>query len=172
LSSISKSWYRAITVQIVLWILGVLLIIAGLIGVVVPVLPGTLLVFVGMALGAWADGFVHIGWGTLAILALLALASYLLDFAAGLIGVRRLGASKWAVWGAAIGTVVGLFFGLPGLLLGPFIGAVLGEYAVRRQLKEAGKAGAGAWIGMVVGAAAKVALIGIMIGIFLAALLL
>jgi uncharacterized protein YqgC (DUF456 family) len=157
--------------QTVLWVLAIVLIVLGLVGVVAPVVPGALLVFAGMVLGAWADGFTHIGWATLTILGLLALASYLLDFAAGLVGVRQFGASRRAVWGAAIGTVVGLFFGLPGLILGPFVGAVLGEYTVRRQLKEAGRAGAGAWIGIVLGAAAKVALVGVMLGIFLAALL-
>jgi len=155
--------------QLLLWTVALLLMLIGLAGVIVPILPGALLVFAGMIVGAWADGFETVGWKTLTALGLLALASYLLDFIAGLVGVRKLGASRRAVWGAALGTVVGLFFGLPGLLLGPFIGAVVGELTLHRRLKEAGKAGAGAWIGIVLGAAVKVALIGIMLGLFAAA---
>ena len=155
--------------QLLLWAVAIVLMLIGLAGVIVPILPGAVLVFAGMVVGAWADGFENVGWKTLTALGLLALASYLLDFIAGLVGVRKLGASRRAVWGAGIGTVVGLFFGLPGLLLGPFVGAVVGELTLRRRLKEAGRAGAGAWIGIVLGAAVKVALIALMVGLFVAA---
>lgn len=144
--------------------------VVGIAGVVIPVLPGALLVFIGMVVAAWADDFERVGWPMLILLGLLAAISYLLDFVAGLIGVRRLGASNRAMWGAAIGTIVGLFFGVLGVLIGPFLGAVLGELTSRRPLAEVGKAGAGAWIGVVLGAALKVALVGIMVGLFVVAL--
>ena len=156
---------------ILLWSLAVLLVVIGLAGILVPVLPGAVLVFVGLVLAAWADEFAHVGWFTLAILAILTIGVYLLDFLAGAYGTDRMGASKRAVVGAVLGGVVGLFFGLPGLILGPFIGAVAGEYTVRRNLGQAGRAGAGAWLGLALGAAVKVALVFVMLGIFAAAFL-
>jgi uncharacterized protein YqgC (DUF456 family) len=93
------------------------------------------------------------------------------DFLAGAYGVERAGASRRATVGAVLGTIVGLFFGIPGLLLGPFIGAVLGELSVRREIVEAGRAGAGAWLGIFLGAVAKMALIFAMLGLFVAAYL-
>lgn len=157
---------------LIVWALAILLIIIGMIGSLVPVLPGTVLVFGGMVLAAWADGFTRVGIPTLVVLALITVVVYVIDFVAGVYGVEKTGASRRAVIGAALGTVVGLFFGLPGLILGPFVGAVAGEYTVRRHFAGAGRAGAGAWLGLVLGTAAKIALNFVMLGIFLAAYLL
>lgn len=157
---------------LILWALAILLIIVGMIGALVPVLPGTVLVFGGMVLAAWADGFTRVGIPTLVVLALITAVVYVIDFMAGIYGVEKTGASRRAVIGAALGTVVGLFFGLPGLILGPFVGAVAGEYTVRRHLAGAGRAGAGAWLGLALGTAAKIALNFVMLGIFLVAYLL
>lgn len=154
---------------IIFWIGAVLLVVVGVIGALVPILPGPVLVFAGLVLASWADGFSRVGPIALVILALLTVAVYVVDFVAGAYGVERAGASRRAVLGAVIGTVVGMFFGLPGLILGPFVGAVLGELTVRRQIMEAGRAGAGAWLGIVLGAAAKMALIFVMLGIFVTA---
>ena len=70
--------------NLILWVVAIALMVLGLVGVVLPVVPGALLVFAGMAVAAWADGFVHIGWGRLTVLALLAIASYVIDFVAGM----------------------------------------------------------------------------------------
>ena len=156
----------------ILWILAVLLVLVGLIGAVLPVLPGPILVFLGLLLASWADGFARVGPLTLVLLALMTVAVYGVDFLAGAYGVDRTGASRRAVMGAIVGSMVGLFFGLPGLILGPFIGAVGGEFTVRRRLGEAGRAGAGAWLGLVLGAVAKLAMLFVMLGVFLAAFLL
>jgi len=156
---------------LILWALAVLLVVVGLIGALVPVLPGAVLVFVGLVLAAWADDFTRVGPMTLAALALVTGVVYAVDFLAGAYGVEKTGASRRALVGAVLGTLVGLFFGLPGIVLGPFVGAVVGEYTVRRQLVDAGRAGAGAWLGIVLGVVAKIALIFVMLGIFLAALL-
>jgi len=153
----------------ILWTLAFVLVAVGMIGSLVPILPGTVLVFVGMILAAWADGFTRVGLPTLLLLAVITVVVYLIDFVAGVYGVERAGASRWAVLGAAVGTFVGLFFGLPGLLLGPFLGAVVGEFLVRRQIVGAGRAGAAAWLGIVLGAVAKVALNFVMLGVFAAA---
>lgn len=151
----------------ILWVLAVVLVIVGLAGVVMPALPGTMLVFAGLVLAAWADGFSRVGAGTLVVLGLLAAGSY--GIVAAALGARRLGASRRAMAGAAIGTVLGLFLGLPGLIIGPFVGAVAGELTLHRDVLKAGRAGVAAWIGFAIGMAVKVALVFVMIGIFLAA---
>jgi uncharacterized protein YqgC (DUF456 family) len=153
-----------------LWTLAVALIAIGLVGVVLPAVPGTILIFAGLLLGAWADGFTRVGAGTLVVLGLLAAASYGIDFAAAALGAKRLGASRRAMAGAALGTLLGLMFGLPGLIVGPFLGALLGELTMNRDLIRASRMGVAAWVGFAIGMAAKVAVAFLMIGIFLAAL--
>jgi uncharacterized protein YqgC (DUF456 family) len=143
--------------------------IIGLLGLVLPVLPGAPILFVGLLLGAWADDFAYVGAQTLIVLGVMALLTYVVDFAAAALGAKRFGASNRAVWGAVLGGLVGLIFGLPGLLLGPFVGAVAGELSSQRDLKTAGRAGLGASLGLALGAAAKLALGFGMIGIFLLA---
>ena len=152
-----------------LLLLGGVLVLVGLAGTILPALPGTPLVFVGLLVAAWAEGFEKVGWITLTILALLMILSFVIEIMATSMGAKRVGASWKAMLGAAVGTIVGLFFGIPGLLLGPFVGAVLGEYIALRDWKQAGKIGFGAWLGLLVGTAAKIALSFAMVGIFLAA---
>ena len=151
---------------ILLWLLATVMVLAGLVGLLLPVLPGPPLLFGGLLVAAWAEDFVYVGTATLTLLAVLALLTYAVDFAATALGAKRFGASKRAVLGAVVGAVVGLFFGLPGVLLGPFIGAVLGELTAQRGLGEAGRAGVGATIGLVLGAAGKLALGLSMLGVF------
>ena len=159
------------TAQILLYVLAALLMVIGFLGVVLPALPGLPLVFAGMWLAAWVGGFETISVTTVVVLGILALLAQLLDFVAGLLGAHRVGASRAGLVGAALGTVVGLFFGLPGLILGPFIGAVLGEIRHGRELGLASRVGVGTWVGMIVGAVAKLALGGLMLGWFIWALL-
>ena len=147
--------------------LGALLVAGGLVGTVLPAIPGAPLAFLGFVLAAWADNFQRVGWFTLAILAILTVISSVLDFLATRHGARRVGASGLAMLGATVGTFAGLFFSIPGLILGPFVGAFLGEYIARRSWRQAGKAGLGTWLGLVVGTAMKIAVIFAMIGIFL-----
>lgn len=149
-----------------LWVLAVLLVLVGMAGTILPALPGAPLVFLGMVLAAWADGFQKVGWFPLTILGGLTVLTLVVDFAATSLGAKRVGASWMAVAGAAVGTIVGLFFSLPGLILGPFVGAVLGEYLARRNRDQAIKAGFGTWIGILLGTAGKLALIFMMIGVF------
>ena len=104
------------------------LIVVGLLGTVLPVLPGLPVMFAGMWLAAWVDGYERVGAGTLAVLGVLVLLSIVVDFTASFLGARRVGASTKGQIGAGLGGVVGLFFGLPGLVAGPFLGAALGEH--------------------------------------------
>ena len=156
---------------VLLWIIAVAMVIVGIIGVVMPALPGHMLILGGLIVGAWANGFTRVGVWTLVVLGLIALASYGVDFVAVALGAKRLGASPRAMTGAALGTLAGLFFGLPGVIVGPFVGAVIGELTTHRDFGKAGKAGVAAWIGFAIGTAVKVALAFLMIGIFLVALI-
>ena len=153
--------------NVLTWIIAILLVAAGLAGLVLPALPGPLLVFAGLFLAAWAEQFVHVGTWTLVVLAVMAALALLADFVAGAFGAKRYGASPRSVAGAALGAIVGIFFVLPGLLLGPFAGALLGELSARKDLAAAGRAGWGATIGLVLGTAAKLALGFAMVGLFL-----
>lgn len=157
--------------DIALWTLAGLLIVAGVAGTVLPVLPGTALVLAGIVLAAWIDDFTRIGGVTLAVVALLAVLSWVLEFAAGLMGAGRVGASRQALAGAAIGTVVGLFLGLVGVLFMPLVGAAAGEYLARRDQQRALHVGLAAWLGILVGLVAKVVLAFTMIGVFVVALI-
>lgn len=151
--------------NILWWVLAVLVVVAGLAGTIIPALPGVPLVFLGLLIIAWAGDFASVGWGTLGLLAVLTLVGWLVDLVAGAMGARYLGASKRSFWGATIGAIVGLFFGLPGIILGPFLGAVLGELSGGRNMTQSGRAGLGAWLGMIVATAAKLAIAFLMIGI-------
>jgi hypothetical protein len=93
--------------------------------------------------------------------------AYALDHVAAVLGVKRLGGSGWAMAGAVLGTLVGLFFGLPGLVLGPLVGALAAEYAYTRRLKTSARAALGTVVGLLVGAVAKIGIGLAMIGLFL-----
>jgi uncharacterized protein len=155
-----------------LWLLAILLVLVGLAGTVLPALPGAPIVFAGLLLAAWIDDFQKVGWITLTFLFLLVLLTFAIELGAAGLGAKRVGASKMAVVGAAVGTIVGLFLGIPGLLLGPFVGAALGEYVSRRDLRQAGKVGIGTWIGLILGTAGKLAVIFAMVGLFVLSYLL
>lgn len=154
-----------------LWVLCVVLMVLGLAGTVLPVLPGTLLVWAGIVLGAWIDDFTQISMTTLGVITVLAVLAWALDYAAGWMGAQRAGASKQALVGAAVGTVLGLFMGFVGVLFMPLVGAALGEYLARQDHGRAAKVGVATWVGIVVGLVAKVVISFIMVGIFIAALL-
>src|SRR5258708_39387582 len=149
-------------------VVAVLLVVAGVLGTVVPVLPGTLLVFGGLFIAAWAQDFARVGLVGLAIIGALMLLSLAVDFVASVMGAKRVGASPRALLGAALGGLVGLFFGIPGLILGPFVGAFLGELRARGGLAQAGKVGVGTWLGLVFAAIAPGALPFLLLATFFA----
>ena len=153
-----------------LWVLAAGLIVLGLLGTVLPVLPGTLLVLAGVILGAWIDDFARVGVGTVVLIGVLAVLAWLLEWAAGLLGAQRAGASRQALLGAAIGTVLGLALGLVGVLFMPLLGAAVGEFLARRDQHRALKVGLATWLGLLAGMLAKVVLAFTMVGVFIAAL--
>lgn len=153
----------------VLWVSSIVLVLAGVVGAVLPVLPGIPLVFFGLVAAAWADDFQRVGWGVLVFLAVVTVLSQVLDLLVTAHGARKMGAGRVALLGATAGLVVGLFFGLPGLIAGPFLGAFLGEYLAKRNLVQSGRAGVGAWLGLVGGIVLKLCVIAVMVSIFIIA---
>lgn len=136
------------SVELFWWGVTLVLMAIGLIGTVLPVLPGTAIIL--------AAAIVHrimlgpekgLGWPSLVVLTLLMLISYAIDFLGGWFGARRFGASRWGTLGAVAGAIVGIFFGLPGLLIGPVLGALAGEFLSGKKMLEAGRAGWGALLG-------------------------
>jgi len=153
-----------------LYVLGVLVLIAGLAGIVLPALPGAPLLVAGVLLVAWAGHFQVVGWGTVIAAAILGALIWAVDVLAGVLGARAFGASRWAVIGSGVGVVAGLFFGIPGIVLGPAIGALAFEYWKDPDLAKAAKAGVGALVGFVLGTVAKVALAFVLLGLLALAL--
>ena len=150
----------------IFYVLAVVLVLIGIAGIVLPALPGIPLVFAGLLVAAWGDGFVHVGWVPLTVLGLLTLASIAVDVLATVVGAKRVGASRKALWGTFVGSIVGLFFMPIGLFAGPLAGALLGEYWHTRELGRSTKVGLATWLGILLGFALKLALVIAMLGIF------
>ncbi len=150
----------------ILYLLAALLVVVGIAGIALPALPGIPLVFLGLLLAAWADGFVHVGWPTLLVLALLTVLSFVVDILATVVGAKRVGASRKALWGTFVGSIAGLFFMPIGLFLGPLVGALLGEYWHTRELGRSTRVGLATWLGILLGLALKLALVVAMLGLF------
>ncbi len=149
-----------------IWLTAAALVVAGFVGMVMPPLPGPLLVLGGLLMAAWAEDFSHVGLATLLFLSLLCVLAMVLDFIAGAMGAKRYGASGAAIAGSLIGAIAGIFFAPLGLLIGPFAGAMAGELLSGRELAQAGRSGWGATLGMLFGVIAKLAIGAMMVGVF------
>lgn len=153
------------------YLIATVMIVIGLVGTVLPALPGLPLVFGGMLVAAWADGFSNVPVWVLVLLGVLTLLSLAIDFWATALGAKRVGASRKAITGAVLGTLGGLFLGPFGLILGPFAGALAGELLHRRSLGgthigDAAKIGFGTWMGILFGVVLKLGLAFTMLGLF------
>ena len=148
------------------WVVAVSLALLGLVGTILPMLPGVPLVFGGLFLAAWLGDFQRVGAGTLTLLGIMALLALAIDLLASALGARRVGASRLALLGAGVGSILGLFGGLVGLLVLPFVGAVVGELLAQRSLGQAGRAGFATWLGLMLGSVAKLAIALSMVGVF------
>jgi len=158
--------------DIALYLLAAALIIGGLIGSVIPALPGLPMIFGGIWLVAAVDGYRHIGLWWLLLIGGFGAAGVIIEFIASTLGAKRVGASRLALWGASLGTLAGMFFGIPGLLLGPFIGALLGELASGTSVLRSAHVGVSTWIGLLFGTLLKLVISFVMVGLFALALLL
>jgi uncharacterized protein len=148
------------------WIVAIVLMVVGLIGTILPALPGVILVFAGAFVGAWVDDFTKVPVWVIVLLAVLAVIAWVTDYVATLLGAKKAGASKLALLGAAIGTILGIFMGLIGVLFMPLVGAALGQYLSEKNSTNAAKVGIATWLGLLVGTVVKIAIVFMMLGIF------
>jgi hypothetical protein len=156
--------------ELLWWLFAIVLMAVGLIGTVLPAVPGAVVILAAAVIHQIMLGTEKsLGWWNIALLGLLALLSYALEFAAGYFGAKRFGATKWGAFGAMLGAIVGLFFGIIGLFTGPVIGAITGEFMAGKRMVAAGKAGWGTLLGNLVGMIGKLIIALAMITIFLVA---
>jgi uncharacterized protein YqgC (DUF456 family) len=142
------------TLHVVIWTITVLLLLIGLVGTVVPMLPGPALIFAAAVFHALAMRYLAgvqdpgIGWVGCLILLLMVGVSFVLEMLSSAVGAKYFGSSKAGIWGAVLGGIIGLFFGLPGLIIGPIAGALLFERVLaKREWKPAAKSTWGALVG-------------------------
>ena len=154
-----------------LWIgYGIVLLVmfVGVMGNVIPGIPGTPLILAG-AVGhqLYFAGQGSVGWGWVAVLAAFGLLALGLDYLATLIGAKKLGATWKGMVGAVLGVIVGVFVFRPsGLVVGPFVGAMGFEWAFGREARESAKAGVGAVLGLALGVLGKLICSVVMMALF------
>jgi hypothetical protein len=155
--------------QVLVWVGTGTLMLLGLIGSVAPALPGPPLIFAGALLYALATRFAPVGWIVIAVLALIAAFSQVMDYLASAWGAKKFGGGKWGVAGSLLGGIAGfLLFSFPGMIAGIFIGAVGLEYVFgNKEVRAALRVGGGSLVGFLAGVLMKVAISLAMIGIFL-----
>lgn len=157
---------------IVAIIAGILMIL-GLIGCIVPAMPGPPLSFIGLLMIAIAQDFAEpLTSNLVLIMAVLMVAVTILDYIIPVAGAKKYGASKWGIWGAILGMIIGILFFPPlGIIVGAFLGAVVIELMIGKSGKEALKAGWGTFLGTLLGTILKLAVSFTMTYYFLKALL-
>ena len=154
------------------WGTTLVLMLVGLVGTVVPLLPGTTIIFAAAVLHRVMLGEdKSVGWWTLGVLLLLTVISYVLDFISGSLGAKKFGATRWGAIGGILGAVVGVFFGLIGIFIGPLVGVLVGELIGGQGLLPAGKSTWGTFLGTTAGMVAKLVIAALMISWFLVAAL-
>jgi uncharacterized protein YqgC (DUF456 family) len=141
--------------ELVWWLIAIVLMAVGLIGTVLPFVPGAVVILAAAVIHQIMLPGKSLGWWNIAALIVLTLLSYALEFGSGYFGAKRFGATKWGTLGAALGTIVGLFYPFPGLLIGPLLGAIAGEILAGKRLVSAGRAGWGTVLGNLAGIIGK-----------------
>ena len=152
---------------IILTIVVVFLFALGLVGVVLPAIPGLPMLWLGVLIYGWATGFQAVTVGTVVLTGIIALVGMALDFLAGVLGAKTFGASWYGVLGALLGGIIGFVVtSVPGLFVGSFIGAWLGEYLKYQRTSSATMAGFGTITGIIFGMVLKIIFALLIIGIF------
>lgn len=138
-------------------IIAVMLVLVGLAGTILPLLPGIPLIFLAIAGYGWYEGFKAITVEYLLVMAGLTVLSVIVDYISSVLGARYFGSSKKGIWGALLGTFIGIFLFPPvGILLGPWLGAVIGEYFEQCDINKAMKVGIGTVVGLFSGMVFKI----------------
>ena len=142
--------------------LGIIFMISGILGGVIPVLPGPPLSYIGLLLLHFTEQY-QFSSKFLIIWAIVTVVVYALDYAIPVFGTKKFGGSKRGIWGSMIGLVIGLFFFPPfGIIIGPFAGAVIGELSAGKDSGAALKSGFGSFVGFLLGTLMKLITSGLM----------
>lgn len=152
-------------------IVAILLVVIGIAGTILPMLPGVPLVFAGLLLVAWHGGFNQVGALTMVMIGVITMLAWVIDFTASIMTAKKFGASKYALCGASIGALLGLAGGIVGVIVGPAIGAIIGELISHQKMSKeatskATTVGIAAGLGFVLAMALKIILVLIMLAIF------
>ena len=147
--------------EITLLILAGICMLVGIIGCIIPSLPGVPVAYAGLWI-AQATDRIDFGWKMLLIWGIVTIVVSVLDYVVPAWGTKKFGGTKYGVWGSTIGVFVGLFFGAIGVIAGPLIGAILGELIGGKEVREALKAGWGSFIGLLCGTILKLICCGLM----------
>lgn len=140
--------------DIFLLIVAFLCMLIGIIGCIIPGLPGVPIAYLGLWI-AQATDKIDFSWQFLLIWGIVTVVVSILDYIVPAWGTKHYGGTKYGVWGSTIGVFVGLFFGAVGVILGPLVGAVLGEMISGKEFGEALRAGWGSFIGILAGTVLK-----------------
>ena len=147
--------------EITLLILAGICMVVGIIGCIVPGLPGTPIAYAGLWV-AQATDRVDLSWQMLLIWGVVTIVVTVLDYVVPAWGTKRYGGTRWGVWGSTIGVFAGLFFGPTGVIVCPLLGAILGELLGGKEMQQALKAGWGSFIGLMCGTLLKLICCGLM----------
>jgi uncharacterized protein YqgC (DUF456 family) len=168
LAALQTTTHDAKSMELLWWLFAIVLMAIGLIGSVLPVIPGAIIILAAAVIHQIMLGTAKsLGWWNVAALIALTLISYALEFASGYFGAKRFGATKWGAFGAMIGAIAGLFIPFPGLIIGPVLGAITGELVAGKRMISAGRAGWGTLLGNLAGMLAKLTIALVMISWFL-----
>lgn len=148
------------------WVIAGFLVLAGFVGLFVPILPGIVFIFAGLLLGAWIDHFTLVSQTTMVIIGVIVLMAWAVDFFASYFTVKKAKASKLALIGTLVGALLGILGGVVGLIIGPIIGAAVGEYISRRNTGDATRVGIAAGLGFVLALVVKLVLAIMVLSIF------
>ncbi len=157
--------------EVVFAIICAVLILAGLVGVIMPYLPGITLAWLGLFIYAIGTDWERLSVTTIVVFAVLTVLALLMDYIAPLLGAKKYKASKWGMIGASIGLFLGIIiFQIWGIIVGPLLGALIGELLSGKSAGEAFKISLGTLVGFLFGSLMKIVLILVMAGFFIVSL--
>jgi uncharacterized protein YqgC (DUF456 family) len=142
--------------------------IIGVIGSIIPGIPGTPFSYVGFLCFHFSAAQNHLPLWMHIVFIILIIGVLVLDYIIPIIGTKKFGGSKYGIWGSTVGLLVGLFFGFPGMIIGPFLGAFIFELVYKKNASHAFKSALGSFVGFLLSTGIKTILALIMLGIILA----
>lgn len=163
--------YKKITMEYLILIVSLLFVLAGIVGSILPALPGPPLSWIGLLI-LYTTPKIPFDYWMLGITFVITLIIAILDYVIPAQGTKRFGGSKYGIWGTNIGLIVGIFAPIPfGFIIGPFVGAFIGELIYdQSNSKRALKAATGSFIGFLVSSFMKFVFSIVLLGIYIHAI--